>query len=119
MQSPPPTIPETTSVLHQLPDIWLFVFAFFGALGLWLRLKYNGSKMMGIDGLVEDLFEGKVIGKLILEAILFCGFGSAFATLLCEPATIKQAIAAGLAWTGLISTPSARAKTGTKNAKQN
>ncbi|HEY8333604.1 MAG TPA: hypothetical protein VIQ05_07395 [Tardiphaga sp.] len=76
-------------------------FAALGAFALWLRLKFGTNFEQGTEGFV-NAFSQDFKGRMIWQLLLFVTLGSLLAVILVEPGTIKQALAAGMAWTSLL-----------------
>lgn len=78
-----------------------FAFASLGAFSLWLRLKYGTNLAAAFDRLVNEIlvdFEFRMLAALLLFVI----FGSIFAIMIVDPATGRQAFAAGATCTVLL-----------------
>jgi hypothetical protein len=81
-----------------------------GAIVLWVKNGYTGQGTFAFGPLTDLIFtEGKWVKfRGIVEFVLFVGFGVAIAIALTQPANVQQAVAAGLGWTGLLTTDKKR-----------
>jgi hypothetical protein len=76
-------------------------FAALGAFALWLRLKFGVNFERGTEGFINAFLQNSK-GRMICQLLLFVTLGALFSVILVEPGTIKQALAAGMAWTSLL-----------------
>jgi hypothetical protein len=77
-------------------------YASLGAFVHWVLLRYGGNVSNGLDNFVDELsaaFRPATLVKMGLFVIL----GSALAVIMVSPGTSRQALAAGMAWTTLVS----------------
>lgn len=84
---------------------WKVVVTAIGASILWAR--WNTSlrlRAVGVSKLLSDL---GVRGRwfTVLEFVSFVGTGTLLAILITDPQNARQALASGLAWTGLLAQP--------------
>lgn len=83
-------------------ETWILLgFAFFGAIVLWVRLRYGADLSNAIELLIND-FGSKNALKLLLIILIYAGVGATIGMIAAEPNTYKQALAAGLGWSGLL-----------------
>ena len=76
-------------------------FAALGAFALWLRLKFGINFEKSTEGFVNAFSQDSFV-KMFFHLLLFVTLGSLMSVTLVEPGTIKQALAAGMAWTSLL-----------------
>jgi hypothetical protein len=81
--------------------IEMLCFAALGAFALWMRLKYGPNLFVDVDKLVNEIIDDFRMRSMIKMAF-FVTFGAIISTILVEPVTKKQALAAGMAWTALL-----------------
>lgn len=79
------------------------VYTCVGVIILWSRLGYDGRRAYGLSDVIE-LFGFSTPIRPIVEFFLFVSLGSVLAVVIVQPTNAPQAIAAGLGWTGLVST---------------
>jgi hypothetical protein len=77
-------------------------YAAVGALFLWGKLAKTGREVYGLTDILERMGLNESVRRA-LEPVLFVALGAFVAVGLVQPATIPQAIAAGISWTGLFS----------------
>ena len=83
--------------------LWeLHVYAAVGALFLWGKLAKHGREVYGLTDILERMGLNVTVRRA-LEPVLFVALGAFVAVGFVQPATIPQAIAAGIGWTGLFS----------------
>jgi len=83
--------------------LWqLHIYAAVGALFLWGRLAKQGREVYGLTDILQRMGLNET-ARRALEPILFVALGAFVAVGFVQPATIPQAIAAGIGWTGLFS----------------
>jgi hypothetical protein len=85
-----------------LPLWELHVYAAVGAAFLWGKLAKHGREVYGLTDILERMGVGEKVRRA-LEPVLFVALGAFVAVGFVQPATIPQAIAAGIGWTGLFS----------------
>jgi hypothetical protein len=81
--------------------IEMLSYAALGAFTLWMRLKYGSNLMQDVDKFVNEIVDDFRLRSLA-KMVLFVAFGAILSTVMVEPKTQKQALAAGMAWTGLL-----------------
>jgi hypothetical protein len=81
--------------------IEMLAFAGLGAFALWMRLKYGSSFFNDVDKLVNEIADDFRL-RSVIKMALFVIFGAILSTIMVEPSTEKQALAAGMAWTALL-----------------
>jgi putative effector of murein hydrolase len=92
----------------------MLCFASLGALVHWIRLCYGSDLFKSIDQFLVN-FNKHTALRLTIYVIL----GAILAVFVTEPMTIKQAIAAGMAWPTLLGTlGTTRARIGAAEAKK-
>ena len=79
----------------------MVIFAGFGAFTHWLVLRYGNHLDRGIDKFVGDI-TGPQLRRVTLNIFVFVSLGSILAVVMVGPSTIRQALAAGMAWTTLL-----------------
>jgi hypothetical protein len=85
-----------------IPSFELHLYAAVGAAFLWGKLGKRGREVYGLT----DMLQSWGLSERALRAIqplFFVGLGAFVAVGFVQPATIPQALAAGAAWTGLLS----------------
>ena len=75
-------------------------FAAVGAFYHWLVLRYGNLIHQGIDKFIGDLL-GPRRNRTIINIFFFVSLGAILAVLWVAPATVPQALTAGMAWTTL------------------
>ena len=80
----------------------LFALCGAGAAVLYFRQKTSGHAVVGFLVHINGRFARTTNGKL-LEAALFTMVGALVSGVLTQPSNPPQALAAGLGWTGLLS----------------
>jgi hypothetical protein len=84
------------------PPFTLYASAFLGAAFLWVSLRYGGTGFhKSLQSFIDELADEFRV-RTIIELILYSTFGSFLAILCADPITVKQALAAGMGWTGFI-----------------
>jgi hypothetical protein len=81
--------------------IEMLAFAALGAFALWMRLKYGSNFFVDVDKFVNEIvddFHARSVAKMAFFVI----FGAILSTMMVEPTTERQALAAGMAWTALL-----------------
>jgi hypothetical protein len=79
----------------------MFCFAGLGALLLWIRLEYGASVNKGIGKFVNQISK-EADRQMILSAAVFVLIGAIFSVVMVGPTSIRQALAAGMAWTNIL-----------------
>lgn len=79
----------------------MYAFAALGAFVLWLRLRYGNDLQRAISEIVDDILGG-YNGRTLIKILLYVGIGATVGVVLASPASARQALAAGLGWTGLM-----------------
>jgi hypothetical protein len=87
-------------------QIEMLCYAAMGAFALWLRLKY-GNFWVAFDSFVADITDDLRM-RVIFHLALFVILGALLSVAFAEPTTKKQALAAGMGWTGVFSGPMSR-----------
>lgn len=82
-------------------EIMMFCFAALGAFVNWLTSRYGQNVQRGLDQLIDEI-ASEFKGRLLLQVIFFSLLGAIISVGTIEPATLKQAFAAGTAWTGVL-----------------
>ena len=82
-------------------EVGMLLYAALGAFALWMRLKYGGSMLRGMDQLVTEIYDDFRL-RVLIQIMFFVTFGALLSVTLVEPKTEKQALAAGMAWTALL-----------------
>jgi hypothetical protein len=78
------------------------IYAALGAFVHWVLLRYGGGVEGGLERFVEELataFKPLTVVKMVA----FVSLGSAVSMIMVSPSTARQALAAGMAWTTLLS----------------
>jgi hypothetical protein len=91
---------------------WTWLNCLFTALGVFLlyaRWGRSGLRYYVPRDLL-DTFHLSEDRKSQVELVVFMMVGTLVATACVEPQTARQAIAAGLGWTGLLASPNAKAR---------
>ncbi len=83
-----------------LPDWHLNLFAGVGAFVLYCKLRSEGRKVIQFLPVVAPNWNPSWLP--LFEAVIFSIVGGIVSVALLQPATIPQALSAGLGWTGLI-----------------
>jgi hypothetical protein len=92
-------------------------WAALGAFALWLRLRYGGSLLGGLDEFWDEIIDD-FHWRVLLKFAFFVGFGAIVSILLVGPMEGRQAFAAGMAWPSLLGpVTKARKKKGTTGGK--
>lgn len=101
-------MPAPSGIYQPLPPYLLYACIACGAFLLWSRLARQGRQVVGLSHFLE-LYISREGFRNGLEPLLFIGIGTFVAAMVFAPATGPQAFAAGLGWTGLLSsTPTQR-----------
>jgi hypothetical protein len=91
------------NLLHQpLSPLLLYTCVACGACLLWSRLARQGRQVLGLSHFLS-LYIGQERVRNGMEPLLFVGIGTFVAAMVFSPITGPQAFAAGLGWTGLLS----------------
>lgn len=85
-----------------LSPILLYACIACGAFLLWSKLSKQGRQVLGLSHFLQ-LYIGNENLRNGLEPFLFVGVGTFVAAMVIAPITGPQAFAAGLGWTGLLS----------------
>jgi hypothetical protein len=86
-------------------DAWYYFFCFVAAFVLFFKLHKDGEPPFAVIGHINPSWKDSPWGRF-WEAIIFALLGAVVGTLITVPASPAQAIAAGLGWTGLLSSAS-------------
>lgn len=73
-----------------------------GSTVLWIKMGWTGTKSLLGPAVSRFVPESCPRLRAALEFVLFVVLGALVAVICTEPATGKQAIAAGLGWTGIL-----------------
>ena len=89
-----------------------------GATVLWIKNGYSGQHIFGVAPLTDLFFPaGKCLRfRAIVEFVLFVVIGVIMSITLTQPGNAQQAVAAGLGWTGLLTTGKSRKPAGSAPA---
>jgi hypothetical protein len=75
--------------------------AALGSFVLWLRLRYGPNIQSGFENFFDD-FLNDFCFRVFAKLMFFVSVGSVLSVIIVEPATMKQALIAGMAWTTLL-----------------
>jgi hypothetical protein len=81
--------------------IEMLSYAALGAFALWMRLKYGESFQRGMEQLMNEIIDD-FRWRVLAQIVFFVGFGAIISIAMVDPATKRQALAAGMAWTVLL-----------------
>jgi hypothetical protein len=79
----------------------LYAYAALGAFTHWMMIRYGRNLQRGAEQLFDDLAANKL--RLVGQISLFVILGALISVVMVDPTTNKQALAAGMAWTTLLS----------------
>lgn len=82
------------------PNMQLVFFAFVGVAISFGRAKEADKKALGLSPLLGRFITHER-GLMIVEALVFLSLGCMISMGVTNPSTVPQALAAGLAWTGI------------------
>lgn len=87
--------------------ISLIVSVFYAAMGSALFYSRWGRKKLKVYLLSDllDVFQLSEKARVIIEFVIFVGFGCAVSIGIVHPQNAAQAFSAGLGWTGLAARP--------------
>ena len=94
----------------------MLIFAALGAFALWLRLRYGPSIFVGFEDFVDEIIDD-FRWRVIFQIVLFVTFGAIVSVVMVGPDTLRQAMAAGMAWTSLLGSIFKAGKKGTADGK--
>lgn len=83
-------------------DISYYLICFVAAFALYFKLHEKGNPPVRVVAHINPIWADSGWGRFS-EAVIFAALGAIIGTLLTSPATPAQAVAAGLGWTGLLS----------------
>jgi len=84
------------------PSVPLWIYAAAGVAILWGKMKATQRTVYGLTDIIKALIperQGKL--RAIVEISCYLSVGCLVAMGVIDPATLAQAFAAGLGWTGL------------------
>ena len=83
----------------------LYVFSVAGATLLWMRTSMQRRKVWGLHDVIQRIVPNRPRAQYLLQFATFILFGGMIALVFTAPATFAQAIAGGIAWSQLGSSP--------------
>lgn len=86
-----------------------YLICFVAAFALYFKLHEKGNPPVRVVAHINPGWADSGWGRFF-EAVIFAILGAILGTLLTSPATPAQAVAAGLGWTGLLSSASSAAE---------
>jgi hypothetical protein len=95
-------VPDPGALHQPLSPTLLYACIACGAFLLWSRLARQGRQVLGLSHFLE-LYINHERYRVKVEPLLFIGIGTFVAAMVIAPITGPQAFAAGLGWTGLLS----------------
>jgi hypothetical protein len=85
-------------------DFWMMTYTAVGAAVIWGKLGREKRKVYVLSDLLDGLIPQSASFRIVLEFVIFIVLGCLISAGVVHPTNAAQAIAAGMGWTGMLST---------------